>query len=318
MIKLDKKNSDLIASLLNNCRESNARIGKKIGLSREVIAYRITKLEEEGVIVRYTTDINFNKLGFSAYSVSINLQNLSNKREQEIADYLIENRKIVYLQKTLSKYDFVFTILVKSLQELGEEIEKIRGFIRNNLASIETDAFIGDYDFIASFFKKQGTIKREINFFDKENYKLDEKDKELLRILVEDSRISAVELSKKLKISVFAVANRIKKLVKENIILAFRPIINMEKLGYYRYTLLLSISNPNLESNLVNFCRNHNLVWDIGKYVGEYNYVVEIFAQNNEQFQSVISEIMNNFSDSIVSRETLIVLHELKHRYFFE
>lgn len=315
MIKLDKKSNDLIAALLNNCRESNAHIGKQIGLSREVVAYRISSLEKEGVITGYTADINFNKLGFSAYSISIRLQNLSTRREKEIADYLKENRKIVYLQKTLSNYDFVFTILVNSLRELSEEIDKIREYVENNLADIGTDAFIGDYDFISSFFKKSAS-RKEVSFFSGEKFELNEKDKELLRLLVEDSRMSAVELSKKLKLSVFAIAGRIKKLVKENVILAFRPVVNMEKLSYYRYTLLLN-SNPKMETGLVNFCRGHNLIWDVGKFVGDFNYAVEIFAQNNEQFQSVVDEILNNFSDNIIGHNTLIVLHELKHKYFF-
>ena len=294
MIKLDKKNSDLLAVLLNNCRQSNAQIGKQIGLSREVIAYRVLNLEKEGIIISYTADINFNKLGFSAYSIAINLQNLSGKKGQEISEYLKKNKKIVYLQKTLSKYDFVFTILVKSLKEFSEEIEKIREFIGSNLRSIEMDAFIGDYDFSASFFKKT-SIKKEISFFDSEKYELDEQDKKLLEILVEDSRTSAVDISRKLRLSVFAIANRIKKLIKNKVILAFRPIVNMEKLGYHRYTLLLSISNQSIENGLINFCRNHSLIWDIGKYAGNYNYAIEVFAQDNNQLKSVIDEIIGNF-----------------------
>jgi Lrp/AsnC family leucine-responsive transcriptional regulator len=317
MIKIDKKDSYLLASLLSNCRNSDAKTGKETGMSREVVAYRIAHLEREGVITGFTTDINFNKLGFSAYSISVKLSNPSKDIESHIVKSLMENKKIVYLQKALGRYDLIGTILVTSLQELDIELKKIREEIGINLKLLDIDAFLGDYDFMPSFFKKDSRNQKEISFLETENYKIDKEDKIILEALVKDSRITAVDLSQKLKLSVFAIAHRIKKLIKNKVILAFRALVDMEKLGFHRYSILLNISNPKIEGNLVSFCRNHNLIWDLGKYTGNYNYVIEIYARNNEQFKQIIDEVNNLFRESIIDFETLIVLKELKHEYFF-
>jgi len=317
MIKIDKKDSLLLASLLSNCRNSGAKTGKETGMSREVVAYRIAQLQKEGIILGFTADINFNKLGFSAYSIAVKLSNLSKEKEKQIINSIASNKKIVYLQRNIGKYDLVGTILVKSPQELDSELKKIREEIGNSLKYLEIDAFLGDYDFMPSFFKKDNKNHKEINFLETEKFKVSKEDTLILEELVKNSRITAVELSEKTKLSVFVIADRIKKLVKDKVILAFRALVDMEKLGYHRYSILLNISNPKIEVNLISFCRNHKLIWDLGKYTGNYNYVVEIYAENNEQFKGVVEEINDLFGNSIVDYETLIVLEELKHEYFF-
>ena len=68
MYKLDKKDRLILNELNNNCRESNTKIGKIIGLSRDSVAYRINTLEKEGIIENYTIEIDYDTLGYSAYS----------------------------------------------------------------------------------------------------------------------------------------------------------------------------------------------------------------------------------------------------------
>ena len=317
MDKLDKKDRLLLSVLAKNCRSSNAQIGKQIGLSREVVAYRIKRLEEQGIIKGYTAEISFNRLGFAAYTISLKLQNITKESETLIVKKLIENKKIVFIQKTLSKYDFTFTLLVKSISELNDESKKIREIIGKSLKFIEIEAFVGDYDFLASFFSERLKEKPEINFVDGNLVEIDDKDAKIIEELVENSRKTAVELSKKLKMSVFAIADRIKKLVDRKVILAFRPIIDNQKLGYYRYTLLLNFFDKERENELISFCKNHNNIWDIGIYMGNYNYVVEVFSEDNERFKGIVSDLINKFSASIIDYETLIILEELKHKYFF-
>ena len=314
MIELNVKDRKLVASLVNNCRNSDSRIAKEIAVSREVVSYRIKNLEKEGIIKGYTSEIGFKSLGFLPYSLSIKLNNISAEGEKAIIKVLIENKKVVFLQKTISKYDIVGTLLVKSLEELDKEIKEIRRCIGKSLKYMDLDAFVGDYDFFASLF---GDKNKEIDFVESKQEKIDDADRQILKELVGNSRITAVELSKKTRLSVFSIADRIKKLIKNRIILSCRALIDMEKLGQHRYTILLNFFDDKIEDRLIGFCRNHKLIWDVGKYIGNYNYAIEIYAENNEQFKKVIEEIMSEFSNSIIDYETLIILEELKHSYFF-
>ena len=48
--KLDLKDRKILYQLELNCRQSNTQIGKKVGLSKDVITYRIKRMEEKGII----------------------------------------------------------------------------------------------------------------------------------------------------------------------------------------------------------------------------------------------------------------------------
>jgi len=72
---------------------------------------------------------------------------------------------------------------------------------------------------------------------------LDEKDKQILDMLKEDSKLTTSKISKKTAIPVTTVHNRIKKLEKENYIKNYTVNVNHEKLGLkIGAFILLSVS----------------------------------------------------------------------------
>lgn len=311
MYKIDKKDRLILKELNNNCRESNTKIGKIIGLSRDSVAYRINNLEKEGIIENYTIEIDYDILGYSAYSSAIKLQNASQETEEKIINFLIKNKKVVFIEKTLSKYDLAFVILAKSLEEINEEIMLIRQFVGINLKYIEIGISLETHEFPTFIFDNKEPSQKE----NKKDYILDKHDKQLLSELANNSKISAVDLSEKIKLSVFAIADRIKKLTKNNIIYKFKPIINIEKLGYHKYTILLNLFDQKIEKQLFDFCKIHEQIWEIDKSLSNYNYAIEVYAKNNEEFKNIIDEIMNKFSKYIIDYETLIILKKIKHSY---
>jgi DNA-binding Lrp family transcriptional regulator len=105
-------------------------------------------------------------------------------------------------------------------------------------------------------------------------------------------------------------------MINKKIILAFRPIIDFKKLGFHRYTILASFISDH-ERIFVDFCRSNKRIWDVGKFTGNYNYAIEVYAKNNEDFNETVEEFRKKFAGSIIDYETLVVTKELKHKYFF-
>jgi len=316
MYKIDKKDRRILTILNNSCRISNTKLGKIIGLSRDSVVYRINNLEKEGIIEDYTIEINYKKLGYVAYSFAVKLQNVSQEIEEKIINFLIKNKRVVFIEKTLSKYDLAFIILAKSLGQIDEETKSIRQFIGINLKYIDIGISLEDYEFPTFLFDYE-EFKPKTNYKNKKNYNLDTYDKKILSELVKNSKISAVDLSKKIKLSVFAIADRIKKLSNNNIN-KFRAIINTERLGYHKYTILLNLFDPKVEKQLLSFCKLHKQIWGIDKSLSNYNYAIEVYAKNNEEFKNIVGEIMGVFSKHIIDYETLIVLKKIKHSYILE
>jgi len=70
MENLDLKDRKILYYLDINSRQSNSDIAKKVGLSKEVVNYRIKRLEKEGIIKGYYTVLDFYKASKKVFLLS--------------------------------------------------------------------------------------------------------------------------------------------------------------------------------------------------------------------------------------------------------
>ena len=66
-VKLDSKDKKILEQLQENCRQTIAEIAKATKLPRDVVVYRIKKMEEQKVIRAHHTMLNPQKLGCPLY-----------------------------------------------------------------------------------------------------------------------------------------------------------------------------------------------------------------------------------------------------------
>ncbi|MEA2004048.1 MAG: Lrp/AsnC family transcriptional regulator [archaeon] len=72
-MKLGIKDWKILTELDKDCRQSDARIGKKVGFSQQVVSYRVNRLIDGGVIRQLYTVIDLTKRGYSSYKAYFNL-----------------------------------------------------------------------------------------------------------------------------------------------------------------------------------------------------------------------------------------------------
>ena len=65
LMKMDDKDLRILEMLEKNARVSNIEIARALGISEGTVRKRIEKLEREGVIRRYTIEIDPKKLGYN-------------------------------------------------------------------------------------------------------------------------------------------------------------------------------------------------------------------------------------------------------------
>jgi Lrp/AsnC family transcriptional regulator, leucine-responsive regulatory protein len=315
-MKIDKKDEKIIVELLNNCRNNNIAIGRKVGLSREGVANRIKKMEEEGIIGGYGINVNFSKLGFIPHEVSIKFQQIDFKAENEFLEHIKTNKKIIFIEKTIGNFDYLIMFMVKSVAELDEELEKLRTIIGVHLKNLNIGAWIANYDSATNFFIPR--LESSVSRHSQENvsYQLDNIERALIRELALNSRETAVNLAKKIHVSEITIAKKIKLLIKNKVLKNIRAKINFEKFDVSRYSIYLNVSSD-AEQKLSEFCRNNKNIVDFTKFIGRYNYTIEVFAKDNEELKKVVDSILEFLSDSIIDYEILTLLNEVKHVSFW-
>ena len=79
MVNIDLKDRKILYELDFDSRQSYRSIGKKVGLSKDIVASRVKKLEEDGIIKKYYTVIDYSKLGYEYFKVDLKLALSTNR-----------------------------------------------------------------------------------------------------------------------------------------------------------------------------------------------------------------------------------------------
>lgn len=147
-------------------------------------------------------------------------------------------------------------------------------------------------------------------------FNFDKYDKKILKELDENARKSLAELSKSVGLSRDAIRNRIKKLVKANVIGAFKPIYNPPNMGFpiINY-VFISLYNPSekKEKEFLDFLKSNKNVTYIAGLIGKWDYILDIMAENQGRFDKILKEIRQKFPDLIKDYEVYGVLQEYKY-----
>jgi Lrp/AsnC family transcriptional regulator, leucine-responsive regulatory protein len=147
-------------------------------------------------------------------------------------------------------------------------------------------------------------------------YKFDKYDKLIIKELDENARKSLADLSKKVGLSRDAIRNRIKKLVDAKVISCFKPILQSTRMGFpiVNY-IFISLYNPTeeQEKEFLKFLKSTKYVTYIASLIGKWDYIIDIMAENQGQFDKILKSIRHKFPDLIKDYEVYGVLQEYKY-----
>jgi Lrp/AsnC family leucine-responsive transcriptional regulator len=163
---------------------------------------------------------------------------------------------------------------------------------------------------IKNFKKKQNSEKIP----SKKSSIITDKDVLILRELLEDGRKSSSSISKQIDLGREIVNYRIKRLIKENLIIKFVPKINEKAINYQEYIILLKL-NLEDEVSREKFIRenigNKYLIWILKSNKG-WDLIIRLYAQSVDEFKDKMAEILENFSEVLANYYTIINSEEIK------
>lgn len=318
MTKLDLKDKKILYELDINCRQSFNQIGKKVRLSKENVFYRIKRLEEEGIIQKYSTMVNLSKLGYINFRVFIKFQNATSLIEEKIRG-LLEKEKIVgWFVAIEGNWDINLWIVCKNLEELSEFWSRFNSKYQSYIAKHELSLFTNiTYFSKAYLLEKKNEYKFRFVSVPKEE-KLDKIELEILNVLAPNARISSVDVAEKLKISPRTVAKRIRELEKKGIIVGYKPLFDLSKLGYSYYKLHFKLHNLNKdkEKDFKNYIFEHpNIVYE-NEVIGGPDFEIDLQVENIEKLRNILKEIKDKFASIIQDYEVLNYIKEYKYLLF--
>ena len=311
---LDVKDLRILAELDFNARISENKLAKKIGLSKDTVRYRTKNLEKQGIIKKYFIVPNTPQLGLISVKVMIKYLKTNQEIEETFLSYLQRKKEVGWLVETDGAFDLVFIVWVKTISEFekfyNEFLDKFNEYFFERKIVILTENHACN--------KKYLMEEKEVKevFYKGENVcTVDKSDLEIIEILKENARIGTVELSKLIGLTPETASYRIKRLIKKNTIQAFRAMIDLEKIGYSYYNVLLKLKTTYSIPKIFAFCKEHKNITYFTKYVGEYDMGIDLEVRNPTEFRSLIKEIRQKFGESLLTYDYVHIYKELKISY---
>lgn len=143
------------------------------------------------------------------------------------------------------------------------------------------------------------------------NQKLDQLDKQILRLIAGDARIPFLEVARICNVSGAAIHQRIQKLTTMGILEGSQFIINPEKVGYETCAFIgLNLKNPEDFDKVVEKLREIPEVVECHYTTGDYDLFIKIYAANNHHLLNIIHDQLQPLglarSESIISFHSAI------------
>ncbi|MBT4604183.1 winged helix-turn-helix transcriptional regulator [archaeon] len=308
-VKLDKLDLKILKILDWNARMPNSKVAKKVGSSKDVVAYRIKRLEETGIIKSYFPVLDMYKLGFHTSRIYFDLEELSFEKEKEFVSFLDKEIHAGVIFKMDHFYHYGIFVWTKSIYDIEEILNKIKSklgkyLLRYDYTIISTlKQYPKDYLFGENMHQEFRTLEP------RKAVKIDEKDFAILKMLAANAKSTTVDISKKLKIPQSTISSKIKLMQSKQIIQGYRAQINFSKLGYTNYFLEIYLNtNDNIKKIEAWTSTYPNVVW-LQKIIGTCDIEIEVEVESREQLELLLKKLREKFPNI---RKIIFWLQEYK------
>ena len=143
---------------------------------------------------------------------------------------------------------------------------------------------------------------------------LDAMDREVLRLLQDNSRMSSAELARRVNLSAPGLQKRLKKLEKKGVIDRYVTLINREALGLDLLCfaqVTLAHHQPECMSNFCDRVQGLSEVLECHHLAGEFDYLLKFVVVNHQHLEKLLREKIIPIP-GVDKIRTSIVLNEVK------
>jgi len=317
-VNLDLKDKKIVYELDVDGFMPNSVIAKKVGLSKQVVGYRIKQLQKKGIIRKVYPILNLDMLGFYGHKIYFQMQNLNSEKEKQIISYFEKHKNVVWFGIYEGRYDFVVSIFDKNKISFDLTLSKILTDLQKYIVDFDLATYTGVFSFKKNYLVKQKSS--ESSFFggeDKLVY-LADVEKKILKCLCKDARMTSAFVAEKVGISLDSVISKIKKLKKSGVIQGSRVMIDKRKMNISEFKILLNLKNYDEETHkkFINFSKANKYVVACIKTIGPWNLELDIEIPDLNLLHPLLLDLKTEFADSIKKIETIMLYDEFKYNFY--
>ncbi|HIG93787.1 TPA: Lrp/AsnC family transcriptional regulator [Candidatus Woesearchaeota archaeon] len=280
---------------------------------RNVVAYRIKKMEEAGILRGYFTEINNSVLGFTGYRVFFKFSNYNPEAEQKVVQQLLKDARVAWCFSVSGKWDLDIIYWCKSRFEFYELLQSLQQEFSSIIAGTEVSQVVDIYHYPKSYLvdaKRQVTLKKKLGH---STYELNDLQKRLLHIISTEARKDIIQISKELDASINTTKKYLAELQKQGIILSFRPFIDINALGYNYFKLHLYLQGYTEaeKKSLISYLEYDSNVVYLDFYINGADIEIEYHVRDQQEMNLKFAALREKFGKFI--KDYFIIKFEREH-----
>ncbi len=294
---MDTKDRKILVELAKNARMPVQQLARRVGVSREVAAYRIKRLIEEGVITDFYTLIDTAALGYSRHGCFIQLRGISVEEEQKFFSWIARHDFLTYAGISIGRWNITFDIFARDKEHLKSIIEEILNQIRGYLDSY---VVVPVHAYESFPVKIVGGSVDIVDYSDSPKIQIDMIDKKLLGLLAKNARIEYKELAPSLHLTANAAKYRILRLQKEKMIRGYSISLDAQKLGYEFYNVQVKYIGKH-EEKLLRFLRTAKETIYFYRHLGNENWDFDmgVVAKNSRELRGFLMVLRKEMEEGV-------------------
>lgn len=333
MALIDKIDKKILIALTENCRYSNSLIAKQLGVSEQLIKYRIERLEAEGIISKYITAVMRNAVGtLRYYAIYIKIKKTRPKEKQAVLNLLIKSPYTISVIESEGLWDIsveVTAAILSEVKNLLDEVQRLGGIYIEDLKvlSISLSRFLKRLPFPDikdstimqhsklrkdTSFQKQLLSSKKVLFYGLA--RLDETDIKILSIMRHQPGLPLHQIAINSGYNIQTIKGHIINMIKRGIIKHFSAQIDYSKLGMGRCIILLSVLTDEIKrEEIISYVeQKFPAVHSVIGYFDYWNLGFKVYFNNLKEVDSIIENLLFAFQDIISDYNKLIIVNQLK------
>lgn len=123
---------------------------------------------------------------------------------------------------------------------------------------------------------------------------MDNIDIKIIKLLQQNSRVTASEIGSKINLSVPAVGDRLKKLDASGIIEKYTIILNAKKMNKHLMIIMfVSLESPKYTEPFINIVQLDDEIVECHYLAGDFDYALKIITESTKSLERILNKIKN-------------------------
>jgi DNA-binding Lrp family transcriptional regulator len=264
-----------------------------------------------GIIKNFYSVIDTFTLGYNVFRIYINLEYVTEQKKKEILDYFI-NYKYSWVVATIkSEIDIDVVIWVKDIYEFYKFWDKTLDYYEEYFEKYAISIYIESAVYKKSYLIDDESEKQNRKLFHmkcgENTIDIDETDYNLLNEIAVNARVPLIDLAEKLDCSSQKVNYRLKNLIKNKVLKAFRVELDLTNFNLQKFKVDIYLKNHKLKKPIFSYLTEKHYIEFMNFAIGWADLEPEFVVKDFQELLSILEEINSQFSGAMKKQSFFIV-----------